>query len=86
MLFRSTFLFSFIILLTFSRLTFLFIDAAVARPHLEKFYLDRIDRVRAFPRRSFQSLVTLGRLAVWRLGLVPTAENLGHEETTHQSK
>ena len=44
--------------------------------------MDRIDQVRAFLGRSFYSLVTLGRLAVWGLGPVPTAENLGHEETT----
>ena len=30
--------------------------------------------------------MTLGRLAVWGLGPVPTAENLGHEETTRRSK
>ena len=61
-------------------------DAAVVRPRLDKFYLDRIDVVRAFPVRTFHDLVTLSRLAAWGLGPVPTAENLGHEETTCRSK
>ena len=42
--------------------------------------------VRAFPVRTFHDLVTLSRLAAWGLGPVPTAENLGHEETTCRSK
>ena len=53
---------------------------------MDKFYLDRIDVVRAFPERTFHYLVTLNRLAAWGLGLVPTAENLGHEETTRRHK
>ena len=42
--------------------------------------------VRAFPDRTFHFLVTLSRLAAWGLGPVPTAENLGHEETTRRRK
>ena len=42
--------------------------------------------VRTFPGRTFHDLVTLNRLAAWGLGPVPTAENLGHEETTRRSK
>ena len=42
--------------------------------------------VRTFPVRTFHGLVTLNRLAAWGLGPVPTAENLGHEETTRRSK
>ena len=60
--------------------------AAIVRPRLDKFYLDRIDVVRAFPERTFHYLVTLSRLAAWGLGPVPTAENLGHEETTRRHK
>ena len=62
------------------------IDAAVVRPHLDKFYLDRIDRVRSFSDRSFHGLVTFSRLAAWGLGPIPTSENLVHEETTRRSK
>ena len=65
---------------------FFFIDAVVVRPHLDKLYLDQIDKVRAFPGRTFHDLVTLSRLAAWGLGPIPTAENLGHEKTTHRSK
>nr|POF21161.1 hypothetical protein CFP56_06961 [Quercus suber] len=50
---------------------------AVVRPCLDKFYLDRIDQVRAFPRRTFHDLVTLSHLATWGLGPKPTAKNLG---------
>ena len=71
---------------TFNRLTHLFIDAAVIRPRLDKFYLDQIDQVCTFPRRTFHDLVTLSRLAAWGLGPLPTAENLSHEETTRRSE
>ena len=30
--------------------------------------------------------MTFGHLAAWGLGPIPTAENLGHEETTRRSK
>ena len=62
------------------------IDVAVVHPHLDKFYLDRIDRVRSFSDRSFHDLVTFSRLAAWGLGPIPIAENLVHEETTRRSK
>ena len=48
--------------LSFFRLTLSFGDAAVVRPRLDKVYLDRIDEVRTFPRRTFHDLVTLNRL------------------------
>lgn len=64
----------------------LFICAAITRPSLDKIYLERIDRARARPKRSFHSLVTLRCLAVWGLGPELTEENLAHEETSHRSK
>ena len=67
-------------------LLFFCIDAAVVRPHLDKFYLDCIDRVRSFSDRSFHGLMTFSRLAAWGLGPIPTSENLEHEETTRRSK
>ena len=60
--------------LSFNRLTLSLGDAAIVRPHLDKFYLDRIDVVRTFPGRTFHYLVTLSRLVAWGLGPVPTAE------------
>ena len=63
-----------------------FICATITRPRLDKFYLERIDRTRAHPERSFHSLLTLRHLAVWGLGLEPTEENLAHKETTRRSK
>ena len=71
---------------SFFRLTLSFGNAVVIRPCLDKVYLDRIDEVCAFPRRTFHDLVTLSRLAAWGLGPLRTAENLSHEETTLQSK
>ena len=71
---------------TFNRLTFPFIDAAIVRPRLDKFYLDRIDQVRVFPGRTFHNLVTLSRLAAWGLGPLPIAKNLSHKETTRRSE
>ena len=71
---------------TFNCLTLLFIDAVVIRPRLDKFYLDRIDQVRAFPERTFHDLVTLSRLVVGGLGPLPTAENLIYEETTRRNE
>ena len=53
---------------------------------MDKFHFDRIERVRAFPRRTFHDLVTLSHLAAWGLGPLPTAENLNHEETTCRSE
>ena len=79
------FFFSFFFL-SFTRLTILYIDAAVIRPRLDKFHLERIEKVRAFPRRTFHDLVTLSRLAAWGLGPLPTVENLNHEETTRRSE
>ena len=70
----------------FQSLTLSFGDAVVVCPCLDKVYLDRIDKVRTFPGRTFHDLVTLSRLATWGLGPLPTAENLSHEETTRRSK
>ena len=55
-------LFLFTCFLSFNRLTLSFGDAAVVRPRLDKFYLDRIDEVRTFPGRTFHDLVTLNLL------------------------
>ena len=75
-----------IFFLSFNHLTLSLGDVAVVRPHLDKFYLDRIEVVRTFPGRTFHDLVTLSRLAAWGLGPVPTAENFSHEELTRRSK
>ena len=53
---------------------------------MDKFHLERIERVGAFLGRTFHDLVTLSRLAAWGLGPLPTAENLNHEETTRRSE
>ena len=85
--FHFSYLFSLTLLFTHLTLPCLFrTDAAIVRPRLDKFYLDRIDQVRSFPDRSFHGLVTFGRLVAWGLGPIPSIENLGHEETTRRSK
>ena len=86
--FTSPFFF-FILLLLLIRLvlpSFFCIGATVIRPRLDRFYLNRIDQVCFFSDRSFHGLVTFSRLAAWGLGPIPTAKNLGHEETTRRSK
>ena len=85
---KNSFFFFLYVLLLLIRLIipFFCIDAAVVRPRLDKFYLDRIDRVCSFSDRSFHGLVIFSRLAAWGLDPIPTAENLGHEETTRRSK
>ena len=61
--FHFSYLFSLTLLFTHLTLPCLFCtDAAIVRPRLDKFYLDRIDQVRSFPDRSFHGLVTFGRL------------------------
>ena len=85
--FHFSYLFSLTLLFTHLTPPSIFhIDAAVVHPRLDKFYLDRIDQVHSFPNRSFHGLVTFGRLATWGLDRIPSAENLGHEETTRRSK
>ena len=59
-----------------------FICATITRPHLDKFYLEHIDRVYAHPERFFHSLVTFRHLVVWGLGPELTKENLAREETS----
>ena len=59
-----------------------FICATITHPHLDKLYLEHIDRAYAHPERSFHSLVTFRHLAVWGLGPKLTKENLVHEETS----
>ena len=87
-MFSSQFILSFFLFffLSFNRLTIHYIDATVIRPRLDKFHLERIERVGAFLGRTFHDLVTLSRLAAWGLGPLPTAENLNHEETTRRSE
>ena len=74
-----------ILFISFTRLVMPFFYATITCPHLDKFYLKRIDRALAHPERSFHSLVTLRHLAAWGLGLEPTEENLAHKETTRRS-
>ena len=50
------------------------------------FHRDRIHRVRLFADRDFRSLVTLRRLAKWRLGPRPSNKALAHEITVRRSK
>ena len=85
---NSSFFFFYVLILLIRLIlpSFFCIDAAVVHPRLDKFYLDRIDRVRSFSDMSFHGLVTFSRLAAWGLGPIPTAKNLGHEETTQRSK
>ena len=48
------------------------------RPHLSRFYVERIQKARLYTNRTFQ------RLATWGLGPEPFVEALAHEITTHR--
>ena len=60
---------------------FLFVSG-VRRPHLNRFYVECIQKVRLYTNRTFHSLVSLQHLATWGLGPEPSAEALAHEITT----
>ena len=56
------------------------------RPHLDRFYIERIQKARLYTDRTFHSLVSLQRLATWGLGPIPSTEALAHEITTRRRK
>ena len=58
--------------------------SGVRRPHLDRFYVERIQKARLYTDRTFHSLVSLQRLATWGLGPIPSAEALTHEITTRR--
>ena len=60
--------------------------SSARRPHLDRFYIERIQKARLYTDRTFHSLVSLQRLATWGLGPLPSAETLAHEITTRRRK
>ena len=58
--------------------------SGVRRPHLDRFYIERIQKARLYTDKTFHSLVSLQRLAAWGLGPIPFAEALAHEITTRR--
>ena len=54
------------------------------RPHLIRFYVERIQKAHLYTDRTFHFLVSLQRLATWGLGPEPSVEALVHEITTHR--
>ena len=58
----------------------------VRRPHLDRFYVERIQKACLYTDKTFHSLVSLQRLATWGLGPIPSAEALAHEITTRRRK
>ena len=58
--------------------------SGVRRPHLDRFYVECIQKARLYTDRMFHSLVSLQRLATWGLGPIPSAEALAHEITTRR--
>ena len=50
--------------------------SGVRRPHLDRFYVERIQKARLYTDWTFHSLVSLQRLATWGLGPIPSAEAL----------
>ena len=64
--------------------SYIYIYIAVGRPSLSKFHYDHIHRAHLHADRSFHSLVTLQRLAIWELGPEPSIEALAHELTVRR--
>ena len=60
--------------------------SGVRRPHLDRFYIERVQKARLYTDRTFHSLVSLQRLATWGLGPIPSTEALAHEITTRRRK
>ena len=60
--------------------------SGVRRPHLDRFYIERIQKTRLYTDKAFHSLVSHQRLATWSLGPIPSAETLAHEITTRRHK
>ena len=58
--------------------------SGVRRPHLDRFYVERIQKARLYTDRTFHSLVSLQCLTTWGLGPIPSAEALAHEITTRK--
>ena len=54
------------------------------RPHLSRFYVERIQKAHLYTDRSFHFLVSLQHLATWGLGPEPFVEALAHEITTRR--
>ena len=48
--------------------------SSARRSHLDRFYVERIQKARLDTDRMFHSLVSLQRLAAWGLGPVPSAQ------------
>ena len=71
------------ILTLFSRLLPL---SGARRPHLDRFYVECIQKARLYTDRTFHSLFSLQRLATWDLGPIPSPETLAHEITTRRRK
>ena len=65
-------------------LLYIYIYIAVGRPSLSKFHRDHIHKARLHANRSFHSLVTFQRLAMWGLGPEPSIEALAHEFTVRR--
>ena len=70
-------------ILTLVSSSFFFVSGA-RRPHLDRFYVERIQKARLYTDRTFHSLVSLQRLAARGLGLIPFTEALAHEITTRR--
>ena len=91
---EGMFMFCFIVLSVFifclqsSNLIFFFLSLslflAVGCPSLSKFHCDRVHRARLHADRSFYSLVTLQRLATWKLGPKSSIEAFAHKLTVRR--
>ena len=86
MLMVITLLFTiFVLVSSYVIINFFFLIAA-RRPHLSRFYIERVQKARLYTDRTFHFLVSLQCLATWGLGPEPSAEAIAHKLTICRRK
>ena len=76
------FLFFFLLLL----FIYIYIYIGARRPHLSRFFIERVQKARLHTNRTFHFWVSLQGLATWGLGSKSSAEAIAHELTIHRRK
>ena len=80
----SSYLIIIIIIIYIYIYIFFFIGAR--RPHLSRFYIERVQKACLCTDRTFHFLVSLQRLATWGLSPEPSTEAIAHELTIRSRK
>ena len=65
---------------------YIYIYIGARRPHLSRFFIERVQKARLHTNRTFHFWVSLQGLATWGLGSKSSAEAIAHELTIHRRK